>query len=59
MGRQIQLEYARRRNKNGTTDLICLRCFRTVFNAMDEVELSLAQREHACEGFDMGEHFHP
>ncbi len=41
-------EYGYRSNEDGSTDLICLYCFKTLIRAADEMELRTAEDEHCC-----------
>lgn len=42
-------EFARRVNRDGTIDSICLYCFRTVATSHDESTLLFHQARHACD----------
>jgi hypothetical protein len=46
--RTYSTEFARRLNKDGTADSICLFCFATVASSPDETELEDAERIHLC-----------
>jgi hypothetical protein len=41
--------YPHRRNKNGSYDSICLRCFATVAHTNTEIELLAHESIHACD----------
>ena len=40
-----------RRNKNGTIDSICTRCFVTVGTALKESELAEMEQSHTCDPY--------
>ena len=42
-------EFARRVNRDGTIDSICLYCFRTVATSQDESTLLFHQEQHVCD----------
>jgi hypothetical protein len=46
--------YKHRRNKDGTFDSICLRCYQTISTAQYESLLETAESEHRCEEADQG-----
>jgi hypothetical protein len=41
--------FPHRRNKDGSFDSICLKCFATVASHMTQEELDLLDKDHACE----------
>jgi hypothetical protein len=41
-------DFARRSNRDGTTDSICTRCYDTVATATWEADLVSAERSHEC-----------
>ena len=45
--------YARRRNADGTSDSICLRCFRTVASGNSSVDLPKMESQHRCRAEDI------
>ena len=45
--------FARRVNRDSTTDLICLFCYQTVIRAMWESELDEAENRHECDPIDL------
>jgi hypothetical protein len=49
MANQVAEGFHRRRNKDGTFDSICLRCFLTAASAPEESELSSLERRHVCD----------
>jgi hypothetical protein len=48
------LNFARRANKDGTVDSICLHCFMTVATEQWEANLDKAERDHVCNGAERG-----
>ena len=40
--------YSHRKNENGTTDSICLNCFRTVGTSVSTTELQRVEWQHSC-----------
>ena len=44
-----EAEFARRVNRDGTIDSICLYCFRTVATSHDESTLLLHEARHVCD----------
>ena len=55
----IDLAFSHRQNGSGSTDSICLKCFRRIAT---ETKVSILRRSeiaHACEGFDLGNVLYP
>ena len=50
---EIQTRFPHRRNRNGTFDSICPRCFHTVATRTDERELSRDEHRHICDDWNM------
>lgn len=42
--------FPHRRNRNGSFDAICPRCYRTIATTEHEAELDEIEHEHKCEG---------
>ena len=42
--------FPHRRNRDGSFDSICKRCFQTIASCMSETALAAAEKEHMCEG---------
>jgi hypothetical protein len=59
MGRLCGSDFARRTNPNGTTDSICLKCFRTIATETGEASLASKETAHECFGLDVGGLLHP
>jgi len=49
MAQPDKLEFAHRRNSNGTIDSICRRCFVTVANAIEPSDLEQSEHQHICD----------
>lgn len=47
--------FPHRRNRDGTFDSICPRCFVTVSSKYTEVELQEAESSHNCQGFELAQ----
>ena len=48
-------DFTHRHNPNGTTNSICLKCFRTIASSSNEEDdLDAAEAAHKCGGFDLG-----
>jgi hypothetical protein len=45
----IKGDFAYRKNLDGSTDLICVHCFRTVIVAWDMEAIRKAEAKHICE----------
>jgi hypothetical protein len=45
--------FPRRQNKDGSVDVICPRCFRTVASGQDEVRLRHDEKLHVCAAGDL------
>jgi hypothetical protein len=53
MANPTLLAFVRRHNEDGTSDSICLRCYRTAASARDASWLALLQSAHICDPMDL------
>jgi hypothetical protein len=53
MFKKKKTDYARRRNADGTSDSICLRCFRTVASCNRSTGLLEMESQHRCRPEDV------
>ncbi|WP_263351917.1 hypothetical protein [Acidicapsa acidisoli] len=51
--------FPRRRNADGTFDLICPKCFLTIIYKAEESELEAAEAGHDCHGLSLDRMLHP
>lgn len=58
MNKSIKLSFPRRKNPDGTFDVICPQCVTTVGTAVKESELQAVEWAHNCPGFDLGRLMH-
>lgn len=50
-----RVRYARRYNRDGSTDSICRECFMTIATATWEADLERAEEKHDCEPRALGD----
>ena len=53
------LPYFYQHNPDETWESICSGCFRTVARVRAESDLAQIERDHVCNGLDLGNIFHP
>jgi hypothetical protein len=59
MAQTVYIDFAHRRNDNGTTDSICLKCFRTIATKRTKAELVDSEAAHECGGFNLAFTLYP
>jgi len=58
MSRSTRATFPHRRNRDGSIDSICPKCFITIAKSRIEAELRWAESEHGCQGMDLGRMLH-
>jgi hypothetical protein len=58
MANSIQA-FPRRRNADGTFDLICPKCYLTIVRNAQESDLEATEKAHDCQGLSLDRVLHP